>query len=181
MHSDLFPRYLGDEFRALPDAVQAGHRVGDGLLLEGEGKVTRGSSLWARLIAGLFRFPPATERTPVSVRMVPRHGGELWERQFGKQVFRSYLKVVDGRMTERFGPLTFTLGLHVAEERLHFPVRSGRSGPVPLPRWLLPISNASEYQKDGKFHFDVALHAPITGALMVHYQGWLEPRSGFGN
>lgn len=105
--------------------------------------------------------------------MTPHGGGELWERQFGQQVFRSYLRQERGQMTERFGPFTFVLGLHVAQGQLHFPVLSGRLGPVPLPRMLLPQSEAREFARDGQFHFDVALKAPLTGALMVHYQGWL--------
>ncbi|MGR3707824.1 MAG: DUF4166 domain-containing protein, partial [Alterinioella nitratireducens] len=50
---------------------------------------------------------------------------------------------------------------------------SGRVGPIPMPRWLLPVSEAREHVRDGRFHFDVSLRAPITGALIVRYRGWL--------
>ena len=76
-------------------------------------------------------------------------------------------------MTERFGPFTFQLGLTVRDGALHYPVATGRIGPVPLPRWLLPGSDAREYAKDGTFRFDVRLLAPVTRALMVHYRGHL--------
>lgn len=170
----LFPGFLGQDYAELPTAVRDLHDVPAPRRWTGRAKVTRGRSLWARLIAGVFGFPPAADDTPVTVTMTPQDGGELWERQFGTKRFWSFLKVKDGQMTERFGPLTFTLGLHVADGQLHFPVRSGRIGPVLFPRLLLPVSIAREYQAAGRFHFDVALKAPLTGALMVHYQGWLE-------
>jgi hypothetical protein len=112
--------------------------------------------------------------------MTPTAEGETWERRFGTQVFGSQLRLVNNKMTERFGPFTFTLGLHVADDALHFPVESGRLGPLPLPRFLLPQSEAREFAKQGQFNFDVALKAPFTGALMVHYRGWLN-RSGLGD
>ena len=78
-------------------------------------------------------------------------------------------------MTERFGPFTFLLGLTVAEGALHYPVRSGRLGPLPLPGWLLPRAEAQEYTEDDRFHFDVRLFAPLSGGRMVHYRGHLIP------
>ncbi|MEJ8560100.1 DUF4166 domain-containing protein [Yoonia sp. GPGPB17] len=169
----LFEGFLGASFDTLPPTVRDLHDVPAPRRWTGQAKVTRGTSLWARLIAGVFGFPPATDQTPVEVTMTPKGGGELWERRFGAKRFWSFLRVKDGYMTERFGPLTFTLGLHVADGQLHFPVVSGRLGPIPFPRFLLPVSIAREYEADGRFHFDVMLKAPLTGALMVHYQGWL--------
>ncbi len=171
--SPLFPDYLGAEFTALPQAVRDLHDVPAPRRWTGRAKVTRGASPWARLIAAAFGFPPANDDTPVTVTMTPQDGGELWERQFGDKRFWSFLKVKDGQMTERFAPFTFTLDLHVAGGQLHFPVTAGRLGPIPFPRFLLPVSIAREYEAEGRFHFDVALKAPLTGALMVHYQGWL--------
>ena len=177
----IFPAVLGDAFDSLPPEVQTAHRTHGPRLWQGRGSVTRGASRWARFVAWLFRFPQATDDIAVSVTMTPKNGGELWERRFGDATFRSFLRPENGRMTERFGPLTFTLGLHVAEGRLHYPVVLGRCGPIPLPRFLLPQSVASEYAADGRFHFDVALLAPFTGAPMVHYRGWLTRASGFGD
>jgi hypothetical protein len=171
----LFQEYLGDDFVRLPAIVQDGHAVVDRLVLHGASRVTRGSSLWARLLAGLFGFPPSAEEVPVTVTMTAQDGGEVWERRFGDKRFYSFLKAQDGRMTERFAPFTFTLGLHVANGELVYRVASGRVGHVPLPKWFLPHSIAREYAADGKFHFDVELRAPLTGGLMVHYQGWLLP------
>lgn len=63
----------------------------------------------------------------------------------------------------------------VRDDALHYPVAAGRMGPIPLPRWMLPGSATREYAKDGVFHFDVRLTAPLIGGLMVHYRGHLTP------
>ena len=179
---DIFPAVLGGAFEALPLQVRAAHLIGGGLRLSGRAHVTRGPTLWARLLAGLFRFPPAADDMPVSVTMTPHRGGETWVRQFGDRKFQSFLIPFNGEMTETFGPFTFRLGLQVDKGALHFPVLAGRLGPLALPRMMLPQSIAREFAHDGRFHFDVALHAPLTGKLMVHYQGWLVPaKSGRGD
>jgi hypothetical protein len=178
----LFSRFLGADFASLPPAVRAGHDVHAPLSMTGRARVTRGTSLWSRVLAGVFGFPPAADDVAVRVTMTPQNDGELWERRFGDKRFWSFLSVQDGAMTETFGPFTFRLGLHVADGMLFYPVASGRLGPIPLPRFLLPQSTAREFAQAGRFHFDVQLHAPLTGALMVHYQGWLVPEgSGLGD
>ncbi len=169
----LFVRHLGADFAQLPECVRDVHQVYGPRCWTGRARVTRGRSVWARMIASVVGFPRETDDIAVSVRMTPMAGAEIWDRHFGGQVFRSTLRQTGGAMTERFGPLTFTLGLHIADGALHFPVRSGRIGPIPLPRFLLPVSEAREVVQDGRFRFDVALKAPLTGAMMVHYQGWL--------
>ena len=178
----LFQQFLGSDFGLLPPAVQAGHAVYGPRRWAGRARVSRGTSLWSRLLARLFGFPPASEDTSVTVAMTPQKGGELWERRFDGKPFWSFLKVQEDRMTEQFGPLTFTLGLHVTDGELHYPVLAGRIGPVPLPKLLLPQSIAKEFEREGRFHFDVQLRAPFTGAPMVHYQGWLVPEAlGIGD
>ena len=44
---------------------------------------------------------------------------------------------------------------------------------LPLPRWLLPRSEAREYVEDDRFHFDVAIDAPLGIGRLVRYRGWL--------
>ncbi len=174
----LFQRFLGAEFDALPPSLRAAHLVYGPRRWVGRASVTRGGSVLSRLIGALFRFPQATNDIAVQVTMTPVNEGEVWERRFGEQIFRSELRQSDTYMTERFGPFTFALGLHVRGGQLHYPVRSGRLGPVRLPKWLLPQSIAHEYEADGRFHFDVALKAPLTGALIVHYKGRLTRECG---
>jgi hypothetical protein len=90
-----------------------------------------------------------------------------------KHRFKSHLAVEAGRLHEAFWPFSFVIGLQLRGGALHYPVTAGRIGPMPLPRWLLPTSEAREFVSGGVFHFDVALLAPITKGLMVRYSGSL--------
>lgn len=171
----IFPRTLGPAFTTLPETVRATHLTAGPTRWTGRASITGGTGFWGRLLATLFRFPPATEDTGVEVLKTPTAKGETWTRRFGGRTFRSHLTATPQGMTERFGPFTFRLGLTVQDGALHYPVADGRVGPVPLPRWLVPQSVAREYAQNGRFHFDVRLLAPLTGGLMVHYRGHLSP------
>lgn len=171
----LFRRVLGPGFEALPEAVRATHDTADVSRWQGRARVRRGTGAWSRLLARVFGFPPAAEEVALEVIKTVTPRGETWVRRFGTRRFRSHLAATPRGMTERFGPFTFLLGLRVHDGALEFPVTAGRLGPLPLPRWLLPVSVARETAQGGQFHFDVELRAPLTGGLMVQYQGWLEP------
>ena len=56
--------------------------------------------------------------------------------------------------------------------RLTLVVRGWRLFGVPLPRSLAPGGNVHEEERDGRFHFDVEVKAPLIG-LIVRYRGWL--------
>lgn len=172
--SALLPLHVKG-FDSLPNAVQASHENTVPNLLKGRAKVTRGTGIFPRLIAAIMRFPKATADTPVSVLKQPTPRGETWIRRFGPSTFRSHLTWSGTHMIERFGPMRFTLDLTATTDGLAFPVRSGRVFGLPIPKALLPKSVASETEHDGVFHFDVQLLAPLTGQIIVHYQGWLKP------
>lgn len=169
----LFPRVLGETFGLLPAEVQATHQVDTRLQLTGAAEVIRGQGLWPRIIAFAFRFPRAARAVPVVVTKTAVNGGEVWERQFGTARFRSHLRADAHGLTERFGPFTFQIGLAASPDGLSFPVTAGRIGPFPLPPWALPRSVAKETTRAGRFEFDVALSAPLTGQLIVRYRGHL--------
>lgn len=171
----IFPQVLGPAFATLPEPVQATHRTADISRWQGQASIRRGTGWWSQLLGGIFGFPAAGDDVPVEVTKTVTGKGETWQRRFGTRVFRSHLAVSSQGMTERFGPFTFRLGLTVQAGELHFPVETGRLGPLPLPRWLLPRSEAREYTRDGRFHFDVKLRSPLTRGLLVHYQGALSP------
>ncbi len=172
----LIPRLLGPAFDTLPDPVKDSHRVHAPRRFEGRASITRGQGLYPLLIALLFRFPDASEDVPVSVVKTPTETGETWTRTFGARSFSSHLSRWAGGLTERFGPMTFAIDLTPQTDRLSWPVTAAfLPGHIPLPAWSLPVSHARETEKDGVFHFDVAIHAPLTGDLVVRYQGDLRP------
>ena len=174
----LFPSVLGAQFDRLAAPVRDSHATHAPRRWVGSGRVTRGKGWWPRLIAAIFGFPKATDNIPVTVLKTPRDGREIWTRNFGGRVFQSVLSAGPTGISERFGPFTFDLNLHENEGALHFPVKAGRIGWFPIPRALLPQSVAREHADGGNFCFDVALYAPITGQMIVHYQGTLARNFG---
>lgn len=171
----LLSHVLKEDFEKVPEAIQATHKTADISRWKGRANVRRGDSLLARALALVFGFPPSADGAEVEVTKELTQGGETWHRNFGGRQFRSLLSATPEGVTESFGPFHFLLGLNVQGNELHYPILSGRLGPLPLPKWLLPISEAREYVHEGRFHFDIKLSAPITRKLLVHYTGDLEP------
>lgn len=168
---------LQGEWHALPPEIQALHRVQDVESFSGKAEVTRGTSAIARMAAWFFRFPPAAKDVPVTVTKTRTDTGETWERNFAGHVFRSHLTApgAQARVRERFWPFTYELDLPVNNGAIRLPVRRGWFLDLPIPRALLPGSEAVEYVEDGVFHFDVALLAPLGAGLIVRYRGFLRP------
>lgn len=173
----LFQTALGARWNDLPEPVQALHMVHDVHSFSGTAQVTRGHSIMARFAAWVFGFPPASADTPVTVTKTRTSGGEKWQRNFGGRVFCSHCSAASAlyRFHERFWPFKFELDLPVDANGLAFVVRRGWMFGLPMPRALLPTSESREFARDGVFHFDVSLMAPMGGGLIVRYQGSLTP------
>lgn len=103
---------------------------------------------------------------------------EIWHRSFAGRTFSSEQFAGHGRfdrlVCERFGPITLAMAIVVEHNRLSLVIRGWSFLGIPLPRALAPQCTASEFERDGLFHFDVAIHHRWTG-LIVHYRGWLTP------
>jgi hypothetical protein len=167
----LYARAMGSRFVALPLAVRTMHEVnGDGGAA-GEGKVTRGSHPFARLIGAIMRFPPSGSY-PLHVAFVERKGKERWIRDFGGHRFSSEISQAGNGVAERFGPLRFVFDLPADETGLQMKLRRWTAFGVPMPRALGPRIAAREWQEDGRFHLEVDVRLPLIGEV-VRYTGWL--------
>lgn len=173
----MFQSALADRWAGLPPEIQALHRIYDVESFSGTAQVMRGKSIFARLAARLFGFPPAADEVAVTVTKTRTGDGETWERNFGGRVFRSRCTPAPEpyRFRERFGAFNFELELLVQDEQIRLPVRRGWFMGLPLPVFLLPGSESREYRENGVFCFDVALLAPLGVGLIVRYQGELRP------
>lgn len=174
----LFKHVLGDTFEDLPAPLQALHRVSEEHIWRGEVRIERGRGWLSRLAGWIAQFPPAAERAPVEVVMTRVGDTEVWRRRFGRHPLRSVLRVRerDGFpvMTEQFGLFRFEVGLRVEDGKLHYPVERGSVLGVPMPRFLLPVSESFEHVDAlGRACFDVSVSVPLAG-FVAHYQGWLE-------
>lgn len=176
-HPTLFQSALAERWDHLPHEVQALHSVQDVESFSGTAQVTRGTTLIARMAAWFFGFPPAAEQVHLTITKTRTETGEIWERDFGGRVFRSYLTPAPAlyRYRERFWLFKYEQDLPVHDGCMRLPVRRGWFLGIPLPRFLLPGSDSREYAQDGMFHFDVSLTAPLRGGLIVRYCGQVKP------
>lgn len=173
----LFQQAMGDDFAAMPGSVRNLHTVFDRHVWSGTARVSRGQSMFGNLLCRLIGFPPEAGSVPVAVTIERHADKEFWSRNFGGKTFRSVLSLRDdqgkGHVCERFGPLKFDIDLTHDGTRLYFPVARGRFLGCPLPKWILPESEAFEFEENGRFNFDVRISLPGIG-MLVRYQGWLE-------
>jgi saccharopine dehydrogenase-like NADP-dependent oxidoreductase len=169
----LFQKALCERWRELPASVRRLHSVQDVKVFSGRAKVMRGKGLIARIAAFFFNFPKAADDVPVTIRKTRTASGEIWERDFGGRKFRSYLSPSPRRFhyCERFFAFTYEQELPVENGSLFLAVRRGWLLGIAVPGFLLPKSDAREYDLNGTFHFDVGLYAPLTGQLIVRYEG----------
>lgn len=177
----LFASVLGEAWDSLPAEIQALHSIVDREVFCGEATVEGGTSVAARIVSAVFNFPSDGDAVPVTVTMTRTDRGETWVRDFGGKVFRSHLSETGrtGRIWERFGLFRFELEVPVVPgEGLRLPVSGGRFLGLPLPRFLLPISDAREYVEDGWFRFDVDIRAPLGLGRIARYRGRLVRREG---
>lgn len=175
----LFERALGEDWLRLPTPVRTLHGVALAADYVGEAEVQNGRHPLARLARLLMRLPPAASRLPVRVGITTRRDAEHWQRQFGTSRFATTLRWQPRRrvLTETFSvfglPMRFELGLSARDHALHWPVTRGWFCGVPLPRFLLPVSESREDVDDeGRFRFDVSISLKGLG-LVAHYRGWL--------
>lgn len=173
----LFQSALADRWPSLPNELRALHSVQDMESFSGTAQITRGRSIIPRLIAWFVGFPPAGDDVPVIVTKTRTDAGEVWERCFAGKVFRSHcLPSPDAyHYRERFWPLNIELALEVGHGSMDLSVRRGWFLGIPIPGALLPKSESREFVRDGRFHFDIALSAPLGMGLIVRYRGWLVP------
>lgn len=172
-------------FAALPEPLRRFHNAEGAPVWQGRARIVNGGNPVARLLRRIIGLPAAGADVPITVsveRLVGEHGPtEIWTRNFGGQRFSSQLDLdPQGCLRERFGPTAFRLGLTARDGQIHLPVLTARLFGLPLPRFLLPRSQAIEsLDAEGRFSFDVRLMLPFFG-LLVHYAGWLEPKARTG-
>jgi len=182
LYLPLFAAALGEQFERLPAALRDLHSVVDLRIWKGTAEVARGRGVLSKLAGAIVGFPPSGRDVPVTVTMHRTAGRETWTRDFGGVKFRSTLSAAgpdgSGRIFERFGLLKFTMALAFENGHLRFPVVAGSCLGIPLPGFLLPLSETSEFViADGRAGFDVSISMPVAG-LIAHYRGTLSPADG---
>jgi hypothetical protein len=172
----LFRDALGTKWDTLDPVLRAAHSGPGSDRFSGRADVERGTSVFARLTCWLLGFPPAGDGQPVTVDMTRSGDGEVWTRHFGTATFHSHLTPASrpGHYCERFGPFTYEIAIPVENGAMRLEARRGWFLGVPMPKRCLVTSDSSEFARDGRLHFDVALRAPFGLGLIVRYRGSLD-------
>ncbi|MEM7058218.1 MAG: DUF4166 domain-containing protein [Pseudomonadota bacterium] len=173
----LYETALGDAWAELSSAHQAFHTYAEDCTYTGVAEITRGTGPVAALAAAVFGFPRTGEDVSVTLEKSRQGTEETWSRSFGGRPMRSvcYPSGRPSHSRERLWPCVFEMELQVQNQAMHLHVRRGWMFGVPLPRFLLPKVDAREFIEDHRFNFDIAIRAPLTSGLLVHYRGWLRP------
>lgn len=174
----LFRRLLGTDFERLPAAIRAAHDVHGTITLEGLADASGPDNALGKIVAWVFRLPVGGTQMPVRVDMQhEKDGSETWTRMYPTVTMRSNLRNPDPatrQVDEVFGPLAVQLQWSVSENGLSLNTAGARFLGVPLPRVLVPRSEADEsIGNDGQFTFDVPIALPLIGTI-VHYRGTLK-------
>jgi hypothetical protein len=171
----LFARVL-TSFAAMPAVVRDAHSPEPASELSGRVDIEGGASWGARVLARLFGFPGGARDVAAEVTIEREGDGEVWIRRFGDSEFASHLSANSrGRLTERFGALSFELDAEADHRGFSLAIRRARFGDMPLPRVVTPRTQAgATVDERGRYRFDVAVEMPIVGRL-VRYRGWLAP------
>jgi hypothetical protein len=169
----LFLMLLGDQADRLPPLVRRLHARDDRRVYRGEADVERGGSLLARLAGAAAALPPASADTHLDVTIEPWRDGERWTRNFGGAGMQSRMWASGGLLRERLGLVTFGFKLGSEDDALVWRVARVSCLGVPLPAALFRGVIAREFQRDGRYCFDVRAELPLAG-LLVHYRGWLD-------
>lgn len=172
----LYPRAIGPAFDDLPEPIRALHETPGRSLWRGRAMTEGASGPLAALAAWVIGFPRGQADCEAEVAIDADGERSIWRRRIGGHGFASILSRprAGGRVSERFGPLSMDLRLTPEGERLIYRVEGWRAGPIPLPRFLCPATDAfEEVDSEGRFVFDVTITAPLLGRL-VRYRGWLQ-------
>lgn len=172
----LYRQVLAARFDVLPATVRVLHERSGTHRYHGKVEVERGSGVLSRLCSWSARLPVAGRGT-IHVDIHGDAEGERWSRHFAGHAMRSRLWVRDGLLCERLGLLTFAFRLTVeplaAGQAVVWHVARVRALGVPLPQGWFTGVTAREYEREGRYRFDVVARLPWVG-LLVHYRGWLD-------
>ena len=168
----IYPRLLGPAFATLPLPLRSIHARSGRCLYRGEVEVVRGRGALATLCAWTTRLPP-NGRGVIEVEIDAADTRETWTRRFGRRRMASCLWARDGLLHERLGMLRFGFKLEIEDDVIVWRVERVRALGMRLPRRWFAGVQAREFEREGRYCFDVVAALPGVG-LLVGYRGWLD-------
>ncbi len=178
MPNELVKNWFVDQFSNLHPLLQKLHT--DGGKLIGDVDIAYGKGL-ARIIgvrlANKMNLPNAGVHQ-LSVNISHDSDGLHWERCFDdkavvKSLFKPVGNIKQGYWIETTGPLSMKLTVDINNGGWFWRCLNVNFLGVPIPRWLIPHTNAYKIIENGLYRFHVEFSLPIIGSL-VSYKGLLQ-------
>jgi hypothetical protein len=165
-------------FSRLHPLLQSLHR--DGGRLQGPVEIRFGRGLAGiagRRIARKLGIPVDNGEHTLEVTIGHADGALQWDRRFDDDhrfpsTFHPRGHWPDGCWVEDTAAIALHLQVDVIDGGWHWRCIGARMGRWPIPRWLLPRSDAHKRIEDGRYRFSVGFALPLLGEVL-RYGGWL--------
>jgi len=171
----LFHRLYGPALSSLPAPIHTLHDVAERKTFRGAARIEIGAGRIAQFVSRLLRFPPASEKTMLTLVMTPEGNGELWERSFGN--FKMTTRLSPGKrpasVEERLWPFTAVSEIKPDSQGVIQVLTGLRCLSVALPRLLWPKMDVREGADGSRYTFSRSIRFPWNTPLIL-YEGWLE-------
>ncbi len=162
----------GAEWSRLPESIQ---RLHDGLEAAGEGRVFAGDTALLRALGRLLGFPRPADKVPITLRIEPRPGGEIWHRRFGDSHLETRVALRGGLFAERFRGVELCFALAASPRGLVFEQRRAAFvlGPLrlALPPALAPRIEALDEPGPLPSSVRFSVQLSLWGRRLVGYAG----------
>ncbi len=168
----LYRQVMGPSFDTLAPELQIFHSMTGSIQLSGRCSVTGPQSMVGKILGWIFGLPQTTDDVALRFDLDADSRAETWRRHFPGRLMISRMRVVNGVLVERLGPVNLHFALEAEQGRLHMLLHKIQVGIISCPRFLIPAVLAEENATPGKLHFKVAARLPLLG-LLVAYQGYL--------
>ena len=174
MIESVVSRWFGPAFSQLDPLLQDLHRHGGRLHGDVDIDFGRGlAGLFGRRLARKLGIPVDAGKHRLAVDISHDPTTLYWDRCFDgatrmASVFQPVGHWPDGFWIERTGAVQFHLGVDIDDGGWTWRLRSARVFGLPMPRWLLPRSEAGKKIVDGKYRFFVGFSLPLLGPVLSY-------------
>ncbi len=170
----------GDSYDLLPVSVRDMHKRHNGETVRGRATVTNGNTNTARFVARLLRFPPPQTDAPLTTSFQEDGNRVRISRALGDHflVTDFYRGPRPGQLFETFGTFKLLIDCACDTSGIHMKLmKFWLWRTLPLPLWLAPSIDATEFAKGDHYAFRVNISLPLIGSILT-YDGTLAPANG---
>jgi len=183
MPNELVKNWFGDQFNNLHPLLQKLHTNGG--RLTGDAEISYGKGLAGiigRRLAKKMNLPNEGVHQ-LAISISHDSDGLHWGRSFDDQIlveslFQPVGHIGQGYWIETTGSLSMKLTVDINDVGWFWRCLEINFLGLPIPRWLIPNTNAYKIIENDKYRFHVEFSLPIIGSL-VSYRGLLNAENDY--